>query len=196
MAYVSKHYDHWYRSAESKCYPQKNYRYQERDESLRQAFRQQLHGLAPERLVYVDDSVFQYTLEYHYGYCHRSEYFYADKPAHRTERLSVIGAWHQKEVIAPMVTKGYINSAVFCQWFKAYLVPELLPGQMVILDNIKTNGWMHCWNASEKKQGKEINIRGFPVHKKVKLFRVMVSPRRTEFVVTNDYTYRVSLVLF
>ena len=42
------------------------------------------------------------------------------------------------------------------------------------------------WNSAEIEQGKVIKIKGFPAQKKVKLFRVTVSPHRTEYVVTND----------
>ena len=42
------------------------------------------------------------------------------------------------------------------------------------------------WEEPEIGQGKEIKIRGFPAEKKVKLFRVTVSPHQTEYVVTND----------
>jgi len=42
------------------------------------------------------------------------------------------------------------------------------------------------WDAAEIEAGKVIKIRGFPAEKKVKLFRVTVSPHRTEYVVTND----------
>lgn len=38
-------------------------------------------------MVYVDESGFDDTLDYPYGYCHRSERFYADKPGHRSEVL-------------------------------------------------------------------------------------------------------------
>ena len=42
------------------------------------------------------------------------------------------------------------------------------------------------WSVQQLQQGKSIKIRGFPSHKKVKLFRVNVSTNRTDFVVTND----------
>ena len=99
-------------------------------------FLKQLHSLAPERMVYVDESGFDDTLHYPYGYCHRSERFYGDIVGHRSERLSVVGAWRKGgEVIAPMVYQGYTNTQVFCQWFEEMLLPELIPGQIVILDN-------------------------------------------------------------
>jgi len=42
------------------------------------------------------------------------------------------------------------------------------------------------WSDGELKQGKLIKIKGFPKDYKVKLFRVAVTSRRTEWIVTND----------
>lgn len=42
------------------------------------------------------------------------------------------------------------------------------------------------WQTTELQQGKLIKLRGFPSGKKMKLFRVIVSTDKTEFVVTND----------
>jgi len=42
------------------------------------------------------------------------------------------------------------------------------------------------WNEVEKRQGKLIKIKGFPGNHKVKLFRVVLSTKRTDYVVTND----------
>lgn len=42
------------------------------------------------------------------------------------------------------------------------------------------------WSESEIKTGKLIKIKKFPKAKKVKLFRVIVSTNRTDFVATND----------
>jgi hypothetical protein len=42
------------------------------------------------------------------------------------------------------------------------------------------------WSEEELKRGKLIKIKGFPKNYKVKLFRVVVHSRRTEWIVTND----------
>lgn len=42
------------------------------------------------------------------------------------------------------------------------------------------------WSESEKAQGKLVKIKGFPGAYKVKLFRVVLSTQRTDYVVTND----------
>jgi Transposase DDE domain len=45
-----------------------------------------------------------------------------------------------------------------------------------------------AWSSSECTHGKVIKIKGFPKDHKVKLFRVVLSPQRTDYVVTNDLT--------
>ena len=42
------------------------------------------------------------------------------------------------------------------------------------------------WNNEDLECGKIIKIKGFPATKKVKLFRVIVSTDRTDYVATND----------
>lgn len=43
-----------------------------------------------------------------------------------------------------------------------------------------------AWTEAEKQHGKTIKIKGFPGNHKVKLFRVVLSTKRTDYVVTND----------
>jgi hypothetical protein len=42
------------------------------------------------------------------------------------------------------------------------------------------------WNETEKQHGKVIKIKGFPAEHKVKVFRVVLSTQRTDYVVTNE----------
>ena len=44
------------------------------------------------------------------------------------------------------------------------------------------------WSETEKQHGKMVKIKGFPKDHKVKLFRVVLSTQRTDYVVTNDLT--------
>lgn len=43
------------------------------------------------------------------------------------------------------------------------------------------------WSETEKQHGKIVKIKGFPKDHKVKLFRVVLSTQRTDYVVTNDF---------
>ena len=42
------------------------------------------------------------------------------------------------------------------------------------------------WTEAEQRQGKVIKIKGFPAEHKVKVFRVVLSTQRTDYVVTNE----------
>jgi hypothetical protein len=42
------------------------------------------------------------------------------------------------------------------------------------------------WTNAERQHGKVIKIKGFPAQHKVKLFRVVLSPQRTDYIVTNE----------
>lgn len=47
----------------------------------------------------------------------------------------MIAAWCQGKVFAPMTFTGHCDSVLVETWFAKVLVPELRPGQTVILDN-------------------------------------------------------------
>ncbi len=42
------------------------------------------------------------------------------------------------------------------------------------------------WTEAERHQGKIIKTKGFPAEHKVKVFRVVLSTHRTDYVVTNE----------
>jgi hypothetical protein len=43
------------------------------------------------------------------------------------------------------------------------------------------------WSDTEKEHGKIVKLKGFPKEHKVKLFRVVLSTQRTDYIVTNDF---------
>ena len=47
----------------------------------------------------------------------------------------MIAAWCQGKAFAPMTFTGHCDSVLVETWFAKVLVPELRPGQTVILDN-------------------------------------------------------------
>lgn len=113
----------------------KTYGYRERDSKKRVVFLGQLNAYDPSQLVYLDEAGVDDTEDYPYGYCHYSERFHALKLGHRTERVSMVAAWCQRQVLAPMTFKGHCNTELFEAWVAQFLVPELSPGQVVVMDN-------------------------------------------------------------
>jgi transposase len=53
----------------------------------------------------------------------------------RYARESFIAAKVEDRILAPFCYQGTCNAELFNMWLKDFLIPELKPGQVVILDN-------------------------------------------------------------
>lgn len=89
---------------------------------------------AKERLLYVDEAGVDDTEDYPYGWCEKGERDEELKLGHKTERISMVAASCCGQIIAPMTFTGYCNAQLIESWVECFLVPELLPGQIVIMD--------------------------------------------------------------
>jgi transposase len=88
-----------------------------------------------DQLVYVDEAGVEDTEDYAYGWCHHSQRFEADKLGHRTSRISMIAGWCNRHILAPLTFTGYCDTAWVEAWVEQFLVPELKPEQVVVIDN-------------------------------------------------------------
>jgi transposase len=70
-----------------------------------------------------------------YGWGPRGEPCWGEKPGHRPQRVRLIDALHQQELIAPFGFEGTCPTALFEAYSEHCLVPVLKPGQIVIYDN-------------------------------------------------------------
>ncbi|MEM1292864.1 MAG: IS630 family transposase [Cyanobacteria bacterium P01_H01_bin.162] len=123
------------RSRRSGLREKKTYGYRERDATQRQVFLQQLAVHRSSQIVYLDEAGVDDTEDYPYGYCLESERFHALKLGHRTERISMVAAWCDRQALAPMTFQGHCNTALFEAWVEQFLIPDLAPGQVVVMDN-------------------------------------------------------------
>jgi len=57
------------------------------------------------------------------------------KNAERQKRLSIISSLNQKVIKAPFVFEGFCTRQVFEAYIEKVLIPELEPGQTLIMDN-------------------------------------------------------------
>ena len=73
--------------------------------------------------------------DYAYDWNERGERFYALKSGRRQGRVNMIAALCNRKLLAPLTIEGACNRIVFETWLEKCLVPKLVPGQVVILDN-------------------------------------------------------------
>lgn len=83
----------------------------------------------------MDESGIDNRDDYGYGWNEKGERFYDLKSGKRSLRVSIISGLRQGELIAPLTFEGSCNRQVFEKWLQEMLIPSLLPGQTIILDN-------------------------------------------------------------
>lgn len=72
---------------------------------------------------------------YGYGYAPVGERYYALKSGRRQGRVNMIAGYRHGALIAPFTVEGVCNRSVFEIWLETCLVPQLRPGEWVIVDN-------------------------------------------------------------
>jgi len=114
----------------------KTARYAERNEADRQMFQQALDQFDDEQIVWVDECGIEQNLYRIHARSPRGQLINADIPDKRFEpRISVIAAYSQGKLQAPLRFEGYTDTHLVETWVKKCLIPTLNPGQIIILDN-------------------------------------------------------------
>jgi transposase len=109
--------------------------YKERDEEKRRAYLEEIKEIPPEKLHYVDESGIEEHLVREYARAHHTERIYGEKYGKKFARQNVIGALKLNKVIAPMGYKCNCNAVLVETWFEKMLIPQLSPGDVVVIDN-------------------------------------------------------------
>ena len=85
----------------------------------------------------MDESGIDNNESYEYGWNKKGSRYYSKKPGKRSERISIIGGLCQQNFLAPMVYQGYCTSKVIETWLEQVLLPNVNPGQVIIMDNAR-----------------------------------------------------------
>ncbi len=95
--------------------------------------------LDPERLVFIDETWTATNMTRSHGRCTRGERLRMGFPHGHRKTTTLVAALRMTGMVAPMVLDGPING----DWFEAYvtqvLVPELRPGDVVVMDNLSSH---------------------------------------------------------
>jgi len=86
-------------------------------------------------LVYLDESGIDHSLYRKYARGPRNTRIYGEISGKYVSRTTLIAGYVPGGFIAPFRFKGYTNTDVFNLWVERCLIPDLRPGQVVILDN-------------------------------------------------------------
>ncbi|MBM3856657.1 MAG: hypothetical protein FJ390_01680 [Verrucomicrobia bacterium] len=109
--------------------------YKERDENLRREFQERIKCIAKDRLVFLDESGIDNFVSRYFGRAQRGEKIQGEISGKRYARKNFIAAKVGSKIIAPMIFEGTCNSELFETWVEKVLLQELIPGQLIIMDN-------------------------------------------------------------
>jgi transposase len=113
----------------------KTFGYRERDEAARQAFQARLNTKHPDQLHFVDEAGMDDRDEYPYGYAPIGERIAALKSGKQNERISWIAALQEDHLLAPLTFTGSCNRDLVEAWLANLLLPQLKPGDVIVMDN-------------------------------------------------------------
>ena len=95
--------------------------------------------LDPERLVFIDETWAKTNMARTHGRCPRGERLRRGLPHGHWKTTTFVGALTLRGMIAPFVLDGAINRTSFEAYVECVLVPELRPGDIVIMDNLSSH---------------------------------------------------------
>jgi transposase len=93
-------------------------------------------GVDPKRLVFIDETWIKTNMEPLRGWGPRSQRLTAHVPYGRWKTLTFIAALRHDRVDAPWVIDGPINGELFTTYVEKVLSPNLVKGDIVVLDNL------------------------------------------------------------
>jgi transposase len=106
-------------------------------------------GLDPAKLVFIDETWASTNMARTHGRAPKGERLRAGVPHGHWKTTTLIAGLRHTGVVAPMVLDGPIDGATFQACVDRVLVPELRPGDVVILDNLSSHKGPHVRAAIE-----------------------------------------------
>lgn len=88
-----------------------------------------------DQRIYLDESGINKYLHREHARSLRGKKVFGEVSGKQFARQSVISALFKGRLFSPMCFEGTCNTALFNAWLKQMLIPNLTPGQVLILDN-------------------------------------------------------------
>ena len=107
----------------------------EANKERREKYLEEIKEISHTKLVYIDKSGIEITEVKDRGWGRRSQPLVGKKSGKYYQRTNIIAGYVDKKPIAPMGFNGSCNTELFENWVEHFLVEELEPGQVVVMDN-------------------------------------------------------------
>jgi transposase len=105
----------------------------------RAEWRAEQAGLDPQKLVFIDETWVKTNLTRTRGRALRGQRLVEAVPHGHWKTTTFLAALRATGLTAPLVVDGAINGELFLGYVRQHLVPTLLPGDIVVLDNLSAH---------------------------------------------------------
>ena len=92
-----------------------------------------------ERLVFIDETGAQTNMARRYGRAPRGERLISKVPWGHWKTITFVGALRSDRMTAPAVFDGPMDGDCFLAYVEQVLAPALLPGDIVVMDNLPSH---------------------------------------------------------
>lgn len=107
-----------------------------RVQNLSSEYWEKVKNIEPENLGFLDEAGVLLGLTRTHARSQMGTRVYALKPFYRGAKVTVIGAISMKKVVALMTMNNSMDSQAFDVFIEKFLVPQLWPGAVVVMDNL------------------------------------------------------------
>ncbi|HEU5383031.1 MAG TPA: transposase [Ktedonobacteraceae bacterium] len=108
----------------------------QRREEERAQFREQMKELDARGLIIVDECGSNIALTPRYGWAPKGQRVQGSVPRNRGKNVTLIASLGWDGMGESMILEGGTTAAIFEQYIEQILAPTLLPGQIVVLNNL------------------------------------------------------------
>jgi transposase len=119
-------------------------------QARRAAWLNERQKLDPRRLVFIDETWAKTNMAPTHGRCQRGRRLIARVPFGHWKTSTFLAALRWDGMSAPAVFDGPINGRSFTAYVEQILAPSLLPGDIVVLDNLGSHKGKAARNAIER----------------------------------------------
>jgi transposase len=111
----------------------------ERNEEARTAWRAAAAQLDPEQLVFVDESGTHIALTRLYGWAPQEQRASGSVPRNHGKNTTLVAALAPDGLHEPWLIEGAMETESFAWYISEQLAPTLVPGQVVVVDNLSAH---------------------------------------------------------
>lgn len=111
----------------------------ERNEDARATWQTEVAAIAPETLVFLDETSTHTSFTRLYGRAPAGERVVGQVPRTHGPNVSCLMAISATGVLAPLAVEGAIDGTIFVRWLTEWLLPGLSPGTTIICDNLRVH---------------------------------------------------------